>query len=189
MSFLSENGIFIPVRFFHHEEDPAMRSVIIGYIFIAGMLISGCGGGAPDSFMRMTKQYWEVVDIKPSIKYEDAWERVIYIITKKFELEMISKEDGYVRSAFGPSYFTEDMQNDKYQVRIVVKFTPDHRKMEFKIESRIWDGKIFQNGSDVRVAANMRRDFMNSLGEPQRKPARQGVPSDTEQQPDETTPQ
>ncbi|MEW5797835.1 MAG: hypothetical protein AB1728_02405 [Bacteroidota bacterium] len=144
--------------------------------------LSGCGSGAPDSFMRMTKQYWEVVDIKPSIKYNDAWERVIYIITKKFELEMISKEDGYVRSAFGPSYFTEDMQNDKYQVRIVAKFTPDHKKLEFKIESRIWDGKIFLNGSDVRVAANMRKDFLNSLGEPQKKPTKQTAPADSVQQ-------
>ena len=138
--------------------------------------LSGCGGGAPESFMRMTKQYWEVVDIKPGIKYNDAWERVIYIITKKFELEMISKEDGYVRSAYGASYFNEDMQKDNYQVRIVAKFTPDKKKVEFKIESRIWDGKIYQNGSDVRVAANMRKDFLNSLGDPQKKKA---VPADS----------
>lgn len=146
------------------------------------VVLLGCGTGAPDSFMRMTKQYWEVVDIKPSIKYDDAWERVIYIITKKFELEMISKEDGYVRSAFGPSYFTEDMQNDKYQVRIVAKFTPDKKKLEFKIESRIWDGKIWLNGSDVRVAANMRKDFLNSLGEPQKKQTKSAAPADSLQQ-------
>ena len=93
-------------------------------LIVSASLFNGCGTGAPDSFMRMTKQYWEVVDVKPSVKYDDAWQRVIYIVTKKFELEMISKEDGYVRSAYGASYFTEDMSNDKYQVRIVAKFTP-----------------------------------------------------------------
>jgi len=140
------------------------------FICVIGLsLLSGCGSGAPDSFMRMTKQYWESVDIKPGTKYDDAWERVIYIITKKFELEMISKEDGYVRSMYGASYFTEDMQNDKYQVRIVVKFTPDKKKVEFKIESRIWDGKLWQNGADIRVAANMRKDFVNSVGEVPKK--------------------
>jgi hypothetical protein len=132
-------------------------------------LINGCGTGAPDSFMQMNKQYWEVMTIKQGIGYEEAWQRVIYIITKKFELEMISKEDGYVRSAYGPSYFSEDLLNDKYQIRIVVKFTPDKKRLEFKIESRIWDGKMWRNGSDVRVAANMRRDFLNSLGDPQKK--------------------
>jgi len=149
-----------------------MKNIYIVGLFSIISLFSGCGTGAPDSFMRMTKQYWEVVDVKPSIKYDDAWQRVIYIVTKKFELEMISKEDGYVRSAYGPSYFTEDIANDKYQVRIVAKFTPDRKKVEYKIESRTWDGKIWLNGSDVRVAANMRKDFVNSLVESvQKKPA------------------
>lgn len=148
-------------------------------LLLAGIfIINGCGTGAPDSFMRMTKQYWEVVDVKPGMKYDDAWQRTIYIITKKFELEMISKEDGYVRSAFGASYFTEDMQNDKYQVRIVAKFTPDRKKFEYKIESRIWDGKIWQNGSDIRVATNMRKDFLNSLGDPKSK-KQNAAPSDS----------
>ena len=157
----------------------------LGLLLIASVsLFSGCGTGAPESFMRMTKQYWEVVDVKQSIKYDDAWQRVIYIVTKKFELEMISKEDGYVRSAFGPSYFTEDMTNDKYQVRIVAKFTPDRKKVEYKIESRIWTGKIWENGSDVRVAANMRKDFVNSLVEPlpQKKLTPASAPTDTMQQ-------
>lgn len=157
----------------------------VGLLFLVSLsLLSGCGTGAPDSFMRMTKQYWEVVDVKPSIKYDDAWQRVIYIVTKKFELEMISKEDGYVRSAYGPSYFTEDLVNDKYQVRIVAKFTPDRKKVEYKIESRIWTGKIWENGSDIRVAANMRKDFVNSLVEPlqQKKSTTSPAPTDSLQQ-------
>lgn len=149
----------------------------------SSVLFNGCGTGAPDSFMQMTKQYWEVVDVKPSLKYDDAWQRVIYIVTKKFELEMVSKEDGYVRSAFGPSYFSEDMTNDKYQVRIVAKFTPDRKKVEYKIESRIWTGKIWENGSDVRVATNMRKDFVNSLVEPVKKsPTVPSAPVDSLQQ-------
>jgi hypothetical protein len=165
------------------QEDNTMRNITAFIFFSSVLIFCGCGTGAPDSFMRMTKQYWEVVDIKPDIKFDDAWERVVYIITKKFELEMISKEDGYVRSAYGASYFTEDMHNDKYQIRIVVKFTPDKRKLEFKIESRIWDGKIWQNGSDVRVAANMKRDFMNALSEPQKVQTKPATPSNTKQQP------
>ena len=160
-----------------------MRTFFVVGCLLLFLAIGGCGGGAPQSFMRMTKQYWEVVKIKPDITYNDAWERVIYIITKKFELEMISKEDGYVRSAFGPSYFTEDMQNDNYQVRIVGKFAPDRKKFEFKIESRVWDGKIYQNGSDVRVAANMRKDFLNSLGGPQKKKTVPAEPVDSLSQP------
>ncbi len=147
------------------------------------VLIIGCGTGAPDSFMQMNKQYWEVMTIKQGIGYEDAWQRVIYIITKKFELEMISKEDGYVRSAFGPSYFSEDLLNDKYQIRIVAKFTPDKKRLEFKIESRIWDGKMWRNGSDVRVAANMRRDFRNSLGDPPKKTPRPAASDSLQQAP------
>jgi hypothetical protein len=143
------------------------------------VLLAGCGLGAPDSFMQMNRQYWEPMDLKPSLKYDDAWQRVIYIITKKFELEMISKEDGYVRSSYGQSYFSEDLQNERYQIRIVAKFTPDRKKFEFKIESRIWDGKIWHNGSDVRVAANMRKDFQNSIGEVPVKKSGPEIPTDS----------
>ncbi len=138
-------------------------------IAVLMLIAAGCGLGAPDSFMQMNRQYWESMDIKPAVKYEDAWQRVIYIITKKFELDMISKEDGYVRSAYGQTYFSEDLQNERYQIRIVAKFTPDKKKFEFKIESRVWDGKIWHNGSDIRVAANMRKDFLNSIGDVQVK--------------------
>lgn len=144
-----------------------MKNIFNFLLILLFVLVGpGCGGGTPESFMQMNRQYWESLDINPSIKYEDAWQRVIYIITKKFELEMISKEDGYVRSSYGQSYFTEDLQNDKYQIRIVAKFTPDKKSLDYKIESRLWDGKIWKNGSDVRVAANMQKDFENSLGNP-----------------------
>ncbi len=153
------------------------------FILTLILMFAGCGLGAPESFMQMNRQYWESMDIKSTIKYDDAWQRVIYIITKKFELEMISKEDGYVRSSYGQSYFSEDIQNERYQIRIVAKFTPDRKKFEFKIESRMWDGKIYHHGSDVRIAANMRKDFLNSLGEPQVKkqmPAgQQAAPTDS----------
>jgi hypothetical protein len=147
------------------------------------LFLSSCKTGAPDSFMQMNRQYWEVMPIKPSIGFEEAWQKIVYIITKKFELDMISKEDGYVRSAYGPSYFSDDLLNDKYQIRIVVKFSPDKRRLEFKVESRVWDGKIWRNGSDVRVAANMRKDFRNSIGEP----LKAGTPADSTQQ--QTTPE
>ncbi|NUN68122.1 MAG: hypothetical protein HUU02_00245 [Bacteroidetes bacterium] len=161
-----------------------MRTALVRSLAVLMLIASaGCGLGAPDSFMQMNRQYWESMDLKPSVKYDDAWQRVIYIITKKFELEMISKEDGYVRSAYGQSYFTEDLQNERYQIRIVAKFTPDRKKLEFKIESRVWDGKIWHNGSDVRVAANMRKDFLNSIGDVPPKKAGPAVPSDSLQAP------
>lgn len=149
------------------------------FIGAAALLLAGCGLGAPESFMQMNRQYWESMDVKASVKYDDAWQRVIYIITKKFELEMISKEDGYVRSAYSQSYFSEDMQNERYQIRIVAKFTPDKKKFEFKIESRMWDGKIWHNGSDVRVAANMRKDFQNSIGDVGVKKQGTAAPADS----------
>jgi hypothetical protein len=43
-------------------------------------------------------------------------------------------------------------------------------------------GRSIINGSDVRIAANMRKDFLNSLGEPQVKkqmPSQQAAPTDS----------
>lgn len=155
-----------------------MKKIISIFIFMITVTgIQSCGTGAPDSFMEMTRQYWESITVNPKLTYDDAWQRVIYIITKKFELEMISKEDGYARSMYGPSYFSDAITNNRYKVRIVAKFTPDKKKLEFKIESQVFDGKIWINGSDTRVAANMKRDFENSLAV--RKPKTKSAPADS----------
>ena len=170
MSFNPKTRIFHPSDFSFNREF-SMKILTRFLLAVTVVAFAGCGLSAPDSFMQMNRQYWETLDVKPAVKYDDAWQRVIYIITKKFELEMISKEDGYVRSSYGQSYFTEDIQNERYQVRIVAKFSPDRKKFEFKIEARVWDGKIYHNGSDVRVAANMRKDFLNSIGDIPKKAA------------------
>ncbi len=143
------------------------HSFLLGFALF--LFFSGCGTSAPDSFMEVTKQYWDIVDVNPKLSYDEAWQRVVYIITKKFELEMISKDDGYVRSAYGPSYFSEAITNSRYHVRIVTKFTPNRKKVEFKIEAQVFDGKVWVNGTDSRVAANMRKDFEFSLGVEKKK--------------------
>jgi len=137
----------------------------ITYSIFTMLCFYGCGPSIPDSFVPVTRQTWEVLAIKPSMRYDEAWQRAMYIITKKFELEMMSKEDGYIRSAYGPSYFSEDIQKDYYQVRITVKFSPNRQKLEFKIESRVYKKDMWRNGSDTRIAANMKKEFLYSLSE------------------------
>lgn len=170
-------------------------TTLLFVVFLGVITFNGCGTGAPNSYIQMDKQFWDVVEVNPKITYDDAWQRVVYIVTKKFELEMISKEDGYVRSAYGPSYFSEDLKNNHYKVRIVAKFTPTRKKVEFKIDAQVFDGKVWINGSDARVAANIRKDFVNSLVEPLTKKqsptaqpsdstqTQQQVPAQNEQQP------
>jgi hypothetical protein len=158
------------------------RVTLLFVLFLTTFVFNGCGTSAPDSYIKMDKQFWDAVEVSPKIKYDDAWQRVVYIVTHKFELEMVSKEDGYVRSAYGPSYFSEDLKNDRYKVRIVAKFTPTKKRVEFKIDAQVFDGKVWISGSDSRVAANIRKDFVNSLVEPQlKKQSQPGMPSDSTQ--------
>lgn len=143
-----------------------MRTIVQLIAVAVLLMATGCGSGAPDSFMQTSTARWEFMNIRPDLNYDDAWERVIYIVSKRFEPEMISKENGYIRSEFGPSFVSTDAANDKYQIRITAKFTPDKRRLDFKIESRIFDGKLWNNGSDMRVAAIIRGEFRNAIGEP-----------------------
>ena len=156
-------------------------------LFLAVIAFNGCGTGAPNSYIQMDKQFWDVVEVNPKITYDDAWQRVVYIVTKKFELEMVSKEDGYVRSTYGLSYFSEDLKNNRYRVRIVAKFTPNRKKVEFKIDAQVFDGKVWINGSDSRVAANIRKDFINSLVEPVAKKQSPAAPATTVPSPSDST--
>ena len=140
-------------------------------VVLFSTLMIGCGTSAPDSFLQMQQPYWETIEVRSNMKYDDVWQKAVYIVAKKFDIDLSIKEDGYIRSPWVASYFSDARDNAEYRVKIVAKFSADKRKFEFKIDSQILKGKNWINGSDSRIGANMKKDFMNSFGDQKAEPA------------------
>jgi len=122
-----------------------------------------CIGCAPPSFVRTMEPTWASVELRKDVEYEKAWAIVIDLLTKRFDIAILSKDDGYARTAWLYTW-TGDLTND-YRVRTTVKFAPDHKVVNFKSEAEYrkqWMGWV--QGTDTRLLATLKSDIMGVVG-------------------------
>jgi len=75
---------------------------------------------------------------------------------------VISKDNGYVRTNW--LYTWTGTMNENYRVRVTVKFSPDHSKLEVKSEAQFkgWEGWIL--GTDEALLQTLKTDIMGTVG-------------------------
>ena len=123
---------------------------------------------APTTFVQTMDPGWNSVEIREELSYEDAWEAIVDTLARKFDIEILSKEDGYLRT--GWLYSWTGKLEESYKVRAVVKFTPDKRKVEIKSEAQHYSSGVFGlgggwvMGTDERLTTTMRTDIMGKIG-------------------------
>jgi hypothetical protein len=98
------------------------------------------------------------------MKYEAAWQEVTDVLAKKFELEMISKDGGYLRTSWIYTWWKVGERTENYRVRAIVKFSPDGRKVDIKTEANYLRGKQWLVGSDTRLLETVKTDIMGVIG-------------------------
>lgn len=109
---------------------------IIGYWGIAFLacLLVGC---APKTFVKSSPG-WKVIELREGLsdKYDEAWQTTVDTVARDWDIEIIDKDSGYLRTAWlhgisGGSY-------ERYRGRITVKYpkvvAPE--KVEVKTEAQ-----------------------------------------------------
>ena len=134
----------------------------IGIIFIA----TGCFifNNRPESFIRMSEPTWSSIEIKSNITPDDAWQQVVDVVAKKFELEMISKEGGYVRTAWIYTWWKQGEVTSQYRVRVIVKFSADWKKVDVKTDANYLRKGVWEVGYDTRLLETVKTDIMGVVG-------------------------
>jgi hypothetical protein len=117
----------------------------------------------PDSFVQIVEPGWESVEIAEGVEYDKAWASVVDLLVKKFDIEVLSKENGYVRTAWLYTW-TGEMRKD-YRVRATIKFSQDRSKIEVKSEANYYTGKDWMIGSDTSLLETLKADIMGTIGQ------------------------
>jgi len=69
----------------------------------AAMVSAGCATtghpGAPTSFRQGQESQWVVFEVKEGITYDEAWHKLFALLAKRFDIEVFSKEEGYIKTA------------------------------------------------------------------------------------------
>jgi len=84
------------------------------------------------------------------------------ILVREFDLEVLSKEDGYIRTAWLYSW-TGEYQSD-YRVRVTAKFSDDRKKLDIKSEAQIQYDSKWIMGVDTRLLTTLKTDLMGTIG-------------------------
>lgn len=118
---------------------------------------------APKTFIQTTSPGWISVDIRAGVTPENAWNTVVDILVKKFDLAVLSQENGYVRTAW--LYTWTGILTEDYRVRVTVKFAPNYSKVELKVEANyLAKSGHWVLGSDSALTTTLKTDIMGTLG-------------------------
>jgi len=136
---------------------------LVGFLLLATLV--SCR--PPHTFIRTPEPGWNVVEIRDGLAYDQVWDAVVDLLARRFDIEILSKADGYIRT--GWLYTWTGKPSDTYKVRAVIKFSPDRSMVEVKSEAwwhkEGWFGRrSWVLGTDDLLATTLRTDLMGQIG-------------------------
>jgi len=136
--------------------------VLVALAALVAIAISTGDTKRPQSFVKTMEPGWVTIEVREDIPYDRAWASVVDLVVKKFEAEILSKEDGYLRTTWLYTW-TGELRED-YRVRVTVKFAPDRMKVDIKSEANYLRGENWVIGSDTTVLQTLKADIMGIVG-------------------------
>ena len=132
-------------------------------ITMLSVTISSCGAvygiKKPIGFIKTNEVGWSSIQLREGLKYDKAFDDILDVIAKRFEMDIISKEGAYARSQWSYRWGVDG--GDSYRTRVIFKFSPDKTKVDVKTEAE-WKktGSTWQLGYDTRLLETIKQDIM-----------------------------
>jgi hypothetical protein len=132
-------------------------------LLLGALLTFGCAT-PPDSFVRVMEPTWTSVELRDGLGFDEAWEEVTDVLAREFELEMIAKDGGYMRTAWIYTWWKSGVVTEDYRVRAIVKFSPGREVVDVKTEAQWSEREGWVLGTDTRMHQAMMTDIMGVVG-------------------------
>ena len=102
---------------------------------------------------------WSSILIREDLTFDKAFNEVLDICAKRFEMDMISKEGGYGRTNWCYTWNIKGKYVSTYRVRVIFKFSADRTKVDIKTEAEFLKGNNWVKGFDTRLLETMKKDI------------------------------
>ena len=126
-------------------------------------LLIGCAS-TPETFIMTSDPSWASIEIRDNLTLDEAWQQVVDVLAKKFELEMISKEGTYVRTSWIYTWWKVGQRTEDYRVRAIVKFSANGKNVDIKTEANYLEDDQWILGYDDRLLTTIKTDIMGAVG-------------------------
>ena len=114
---------------------------------------------APTGFIKTNDPGWSSIVIRDGLKFDKAFDAVLDVVAKRFEMDVISKEGAYGRSQWSYRWGVDG--GSDYRTRVIFKFSPDKTKVDVKTEAEWRKGvSNWQTGFDTRLLETVKQDIM-----------------------------
>lgn len=138
-----------------------MRKAILSAAMVVAL--AGAVGCAPRTFVKTMEPSWASVEVRSEVPYEKSWPAVVDMLVRRFDIETMSKEDGYLRTTW--LYTWTGKVKENYRVRVTVKFNQDRTKCDIKSEAEYDSpGRGWVMGYDTRLLETLKTDLMGTIG-------------------------
>ncbi|MBR1514225.1 MAG: hypothetical protein IJ622_08050 [Bacteroidales bacterium] len=141
---------------------------VINVMFVALIscfLFTSCGAIKPRSFVQATDGgSWSSIMIREDLSYDQAFNEVIDVVARRFEMDMISKDGGYGRTNWCYTWNDNGKYTEKYRTRVIFKFSNDRKKVDIKTEAEFGGGTSWIRGFDTRLLSTIKQDISGAVG-------------------------
>lgn len=133
-------------------------------LLFAIMLMAFCGGVEAKKTWKKGQAEWAKIQLNDHLTYDQAFGMALELVTDKYEVEMISKDGGYIRSAWN---FLTDKKGKKIKdqrCRITIKFNHDKTQIQVKTETQKLQKDEWIDGEDVIISTQIKEDLRGVVG-------------------------
>jgi hypothetical protein len=145
-----------------------MKKILV--ILLLNLVFISCATKI-STFVQTSNVEWSTIQLRDGLSYESGWGEVLDIIAKRFEMELISKDGGYARTGWIYSWNSNGTNTNDYRVRVIIKFSADHTKVDLKTEAEklnvAWSSRTNQkwiSGYDTKLLQTIKTDIMGVVG-------------------------
>ena len=143
----------------------------LAVILFVGVLLGCAMIGPPITFIRTVDEssVWKSIEIREDIEIDKdfLWRTVVDALSHKFDLEVLTKESGYLRTSWKYVYILPNNQtvSDRYRSRIILKFSGENWSLlQMKSESHwLEPGKGWIIGYDTQLLEDVYGDLQGRL--------------------------
>jgi hypothetical protein len=109
----------------------SVSSVLLIFISAAvSCFLQGCAttSGVPSTFVRTYSEpgNWRSIETREGMSKDAKWRVAVDALSTKFDIEVIDKESGYIRTSWKNTLTSRGTVDERYRSRIVLKFNGDN---------------------------------------------------------------
>lgn len=133
-------------------------------LLLLALLVTAFGSINAKNTWKKGQAEWAKIQLNESLSYDQAFGLVLETVSNQYEMEMISKDGGYMRSAWN---FLTDRKGKKLKdqrCRITVKFNHDKTQIQVKTETQKLKKDEWIDGTDTALDAQVKDDLRGVVG-------------------------